>query len=306
MCSESLGGAFAEGHGLIVRRRAPRLGRTLDRALAAGTIQAVLPGIYAPAGDLDLALRARAAMERDPDAVVTGASAAALTWWPELKAPLLEVASRAHRAKSAGFRWHQQRVPAEHVVEQDGVRFTNVPLTVLDLLPVLWGDPIDEALRRRVVTLGDLWDTLGSMPHRPGDQLRRRLLQDSRDEPWSGAERRLHRIVRGLGLPCGYATNHTITLPDGSLRYIDLALPDLLLGFEVDGWEFHGTREAFRKDRASDANLATMGWQRIRFDAEQVFDEEAEVGRTLAAVVAAREALFRGLAPFRARGRKAP
>lgn len=278
-----------------MRREHPSLGAALDRALRRGDIVPVLPGIYREAAsELDLATRIRAAFLFDPNAVVVGEAAATLGWWPELGADTVELAMNGRRADGDGIRWCRRIIPVDLTVDRGGVRFTDAALTVLDLLPTVGGKAIDEALRRKVVTLAQLESVFAGLPRRRGDVLRRALLDDSRDEPWSEAERDFQRYNRELELPYQHHTNHRIVLPDGSVRLLDHALPDLLLAFEVDGWEFHGTREAFVKDRASDAQLATLGWQLIRFDASTIFDDPTGVKNTVRAVVAAREALFRG------------
>ena len=290
--------ALAAGDGVIVRREHPRIGSSLDRALSRGHLVPLLPGIYrARTAEPDLAMRVRAAVTFDPDAVVVGEAAATLGWWPERAATTVDLATTGRRADGDGIRWCQRRVPPELVVDRGPVRFTDVALTVLDLIPSLGGQVIDEALRRRVVTLAHLESTFAGLPPRRGDVLRRVLLEDSRDEPWSEAERELQRGYRALDLPYGYRTNFPVTLPDGTVRFVDLAVPDLLLGFEVDGWEWHGDHESFVRDRASDAHLATLSWQRVRFDAPLVFDRLDDVKGTMRDVVAAREALFRGLRP---------
>lgn len=130
------------------------------------------------------------------------------------------------------------------------------------------------------------------------------MLEDSRDEPWSQAERALQRRYRGLSLPYRYETNHRVDLPDGTHRLVDLAIPDLLLGFEVDGWAYHSSRSSFDDDRAADASLATLSWQRLRFDADRVLDSGPAVSVTMAAIVAARETLLLGTRPAGGRVRR--
>ena len=247
----------------------------------------VLPGVYALAGDVGVALRARAALHLEPAAVVTGAAAAALTWWPELRVPCVTLASTAKRVDGLGIRWERRRVPPELVLEEDGLRATAPALTVLDLLPTLGGGAIDEVLRRRAVTLAQVEEAFAMLPPRRGDALRRHLLADSRDEPWSEAERHLHRCYRSLELPHRYATNHRVDLPDGTHRLLDLALPDLLLGFEADGYAHHHSVDAFNRDRLSDAALAILSWQRIRFPATAILDDPETVRATMRAVTGA-------------------
>lgn len=296
--------AFRDGAGLLLRREHPSLANTLDRALGAGLVQTVLPGVLAPAGDLSLVARARAALLLEPAAVITGEAAAALTWWPELSVETVGIASSAKRVASAGYARERRIVPPDLVLEQGGARVTNPALTVLDLIPRLGGNAIDEALRRRAATLDQMVSLLESLPARRGDRLRRSWLADSTDEPWSEAERHLQRRYRSLELPYRHATNHRVDLPDGTYRLLDLAIPDLLLGFEADGYATHGTWEAFVDDRAADASLATLSWQRIRFDAPLLMAEDDGPTRTMGAVIAARESLMRGTRPPGARVRR--
>lgn len=288
-----------------MRRDHPRLASQIDRALHAGTLQRVASGIYAPPGEISTALLGRAVAHLAPTAIITGRAAAALTWWPELPAPLVHIACAKHRTDAGVLRWERREVPAELVWERKGIRVTSPPLTVLDLLSELGGTVIDEALRRGAVRLEQVNAVFAGLPARRGDAERRRLLVDSRDEPWSEAERELQRRFRSLD--CGYAhrTNHRVVLPDGSVRYFDLALPDLLLGFEADGYTYHGGRIPFVADRLSDAAAAALSWQRIRFAAVSVLAPDDTVTELMWAAITARAALLRGTRPVTGRVRRA-
>jgi very-short-patch-repair endonuclease len=48
-------------------------------------------------------------------------------------------------------------------------------------------------------------------------------------------------------------------------RRFDLAWPEVRLAVEVDGWETHGTREAFQDDRERDAVMVALRWRVLRF-----------------------------------------
>jgi very-short-patch-repair endonuclease len=45
---------------------------------------------------------------------------------------------------------------------------------------------------------------------------------------------------------------------------VDCVSPDLRVVVELDSWAHHGTRAAFRRDRARDRRLRLAGWQPIR------------------------------------------
>lgn len=52
-------------------------------------------------------------------------------------------------------------------------------------------------------------------------------------------------------------------------RYeIDFALPNLKIGIEVDGWQYHGKyKEAFLRDREKDFEIKSNGWVLLRLQA---------------------------------------
>ena len=56
---------------------------------------------------------------------------------------------------------------------------------------------------------------------------------------------------------------------------VDFCWPELRLIVETDGYEHHGTRAAFERDRAKDAQLAVRGWRVLRFTQPQVRGEPA-------------------------------
>lgn len=282
------------GNGIVLARQDLRA--ALSRAVEAGALRRLLPATYCLPGLADdLVTRARALMAHDPHAVVVGRAAAALTWWPELKVPVLAARRPGHPLAVRGYQWTKCAIPAEHVVEAHGIRLLTPAASVLDLIPSLGGDVIDEALRRRAATLDELWAALAETPRRRGNTVRAQLLHDSRDEPWSEAERLLHRIVRGLALPWPYRTNHPVPLDVGG-AFVDLALPALKLGFEVDGYAHHSSRTAFTRDRVRDLGLSLAGWSLHRIPATTVDDEPAMVGEAVSAL-ARRRADELGLRP---------
>lgn len=150
----------------------------------------------------------------------------------------------------------------------------------LDLIPSWGGKAIDEALRRNAVKLAELRTALDATRSRPGNGLRKRLLDDPRDGPWSESERAFHAIVRSLDLPWTYETNHRVTA--GSLvAYLDLAFPALALAFEVDGYPFHSLPDAFFHDRLRDLELAMAEWAVHRVPSDLVGRDPALLGRAV-------------------------
>ena len=246
----------------------------------------MLPTVYAPSSaPITLELRAAALKDLDPDAIITGAAAARLTWWPQLATDILSATRPGSLVAVPGFRWEQRDIPRDLVVDRGGLTLANAALSVLDLISDKGGNAIDEALRRKACTLPDLWAAFELTRGRAGNGLRRALLHDSRDLPWSEAERHLHQHYRACALPFAHATNFWVTLSDGRRTPLDFALPDLRLGFEADGFAWHGDRKAFEYDRDRDSDLAAQGWWVIRFSASFLEHEATEVRRRITAIV---------------------
>lgn len=269
---QAISAELARAGGVLRVDRGDRM--SVLRAAATGGLRRVLPGVYAEArlaGDFEA--RVRALHLVDPNAVLLGRTAAAASWWPGLAVPTVQAWRRGHRLAPPGFHWSQQQIHPDDVWETPrGLRFTSPARTVLDLIDELGGQAIDEALRRRAVTLSQLEAALARSPNRPGNKLRRWLLDDSRDEPWSEAERHFHRLLRGLRLPCPYATNHRVDTAEGH-RFVDVGLPAIRLAFEVDGRSFHEGAAAFVGDRRRDLQLSLAGWHVHRIAAVTIADE---------------------------------
>jgi very-short-patch-repair endonuclease len=66
---------------------------------------------------------------------------------------------------------------------------------------------------------------------------------------------------------------------------VDFMWPDKALIVEVDGWQKHGTREAFESDRARDAWLTSQGHRVIRFTWRQLHEDPTIVVSTLITIL---------------------
>lgn len=94
----------------------------------------VLPGVYTiPDLAVEPEIRMRAAMLRHPDSVLTGASAARVSYWPEVRMDDIGLAIRSTPRSAPGFSISRRQVPPELIVERDGLRFTNPALTAIDI-----------------------------------------------------------------------------------------------------------------------------------------------------------------------------
>lgn len=192
---------LCDASGLVLRRELPQQSGTIDWLCRTGRLVPVLPGVYAaPERAAVPAVRMRAVCRSYPDAVLTGAAAARCSFWPAAPLPVIEAAVGRKVAPRPGFVLSRRTVPPELVVEDRGLRYTVPALTAIDLATAESAEPIDRALRSRTATLAGMYEALAASGHRRGNADRRRLLLDSRDEPWSEAERRAHRLLRSARL----------------------------------------------------------------------------------------------------------
>jgi very-short-patch-repair endonuclease len=159
------------------------------------------------------------------------------------------------------------------ITEVSGSRITVPALTALDLALDLGGEAIDRALRMRQSSLDDMAEALRMTPGRAGNVERRRWLLESRDEPWSEAEREGHRLLRAAGIT-GWEGN-VATLCGDWLYYLDIGFRALKLGIEIDGREIHSAENVrqFHHDRQKWTTLTLHGWMLLHFAANHLFDE---------------------------------
>lgn len=268
--------ALLETTGLVARRQLPHLQSSIDWALRCGRMTRLLPGVFAAADRADdVDVRTRAVNLWDPDAVVCGAAAARLLFWPKLLVDAVVIATkRQPRADFAGYTITRRSIDVDLIVETGGLRLTNPALTVLDLIGDGRGSAIDEALRMGACTLGELHRTLERLPDRIGNRMRRELLDDSRDEPWSELERTAHRVLRAAGLT-GWSTNFPVWI--GPQKFmLDIPFRELKVLIEVDGWEYHGSRTAFENDRARNNALVADGWRVLHLTWRMLSDNPQE------------------------------
>jgi very-short-patch-repair endonuclease len=193
---------------------------------------------------------------------------------PTIRVPTVTCAAKHHRQPQRGFHFSRRQVPAELVVSRAGLRYTSPALTALDLCESHGGDAIDEALRARATTLRNLHHALQLTSARLGNAERRRLLLDSKDEPWSAAERKFHRLLRDAGITA-WKANQLVVL-GGSLFFLDVVFRGVRLAAELDGRLYHSGSEVFETDRWRQNLLVLDGWRVLRFTSAMI-DERVEV-----------------------------
>ena len=103
---------------------------------------------------------------------------------------------------------------------------------------------------------------------RLGNAERRRLLLDSKDEPWSAAERKFHRLLRDARITA-WKANQLVVL-GGSLFFLDVVFRGVKLAVELDGRLYHSGSEVFETDRWRQNPLVLDGWCVLRFTSAMI------------------------------------
>lgn len=254
--------------GVIARRDHPDLSHAIDVAARRGEIVRVLPGVYIHTHmRQNWRARARAVNLWDPEAVIVGEAAAALTFWPRRSPSSIEVAARRTRVTSSGFRFETRTIPPDLIITHGGVRLSDPAVTAIDLAPRSHGDSIDDALRTRKATLERMHQSLELIHGRRGNIARQRFLLESRDEPWSSGERTAHRYLREAGIT-QWRANVPILCEDHKF-FQDIAFDDCPLVVEIDGLQ-HTDPSAFDYDRWRGNLLLLAGKQVLRFTTPQL------------------------------------
>lgn len=252
---------------VIAPRRFGPVPAVIRRAIRERRLVRVLPGIYARAATArDTLVRMAAIQLRDPDAVFVGLSAAGLLWDPRLLPSQITVTGRLRRGLK-GIRFARRAIDPEWILTRNGLRCTVPALTAIDLIPGHGGEYVDRYLRsagsRGPAALDLMWRALAAHPHRRGNAKRRRILIESRDQPWSAAERKAHIDLRAASIG-GWSANYQVTA-EGNRYFIDIAFPHLKLAIEIDGVEYHTGRAAVERDLARQNDLVCAGWTVLRF-----------------------------------------
>jgi very-short-patch-repair endonuclease len=161
---------------------------------------------------------------------------------------------------------HRSGLAKRDVVSVDGIRCTSATRTIVDCAALLGDEALEDAFeqaRRMGLTsapaLARLADELCG-PGRPGSARLGRLLaaQTAGDRALeSRLEVKLARLLRQSSLP-----RPDRQVPVGRFR-LDFAWPSRRIGCECDGFEHHGSRLAWKRDRGRLAAIEAAGWRLV-------------------------------------------
>jgi very-short-patch-repair endonuclease len=282
-------GALADGqHGVVTREQLVAAGQTprvIGRAVEAGRLRPVFRGVYA-VGHLALSREGwwmAALLACGEGAALSHRTAASL--WGFLTGPILpvDVSTSTDRGRSySAVTTHRTLLQPFDALVRDHLRVTTPSRTIVDLAAILEGRALREAVERaqdlRRFDPEDIRATLARLPRRPGAGRLQDLitvLAPDRDRARSHLERLFVALVRKARLPRP-EPNHEIA---GWAR--DFAWPEQRLVVETDGYRYHSSRRARRRDSRRDRQLTALGWRPVRFTYEDIAFEPAEVAREL-------------------------
>ncbi len=200
-----------------------------------------------------------ACLAAGPDAVASHWAAGALHRLKGVADGTLEI-SVSRRTRLTGVIVHETVLDARDTCRCQGVPTTSVARTLIDLAGTkrLWlvERALDDAIVRGLIRLDPLKEALVRAGVRPGVIGVRRLLAARRDDRLDSHQelRWLRLIRREVGIEPKLHKE-----VDG--YEIDIAFPDHMVGFEVNGWSAHGTRSAFDHDAEKGLTLLAAGWR---------------------------------------------
>jgi very-short-patch-repair endonuclease len=172
---------------------------------------------------------------------------------------------------------HRSSLTREECTVHHAIPVTTPTRTLLDLAAVVsrreLERAIDEAAYLRLDVRG-----LHARQGRRGGAMLTRVLADHRAGSTltrSEIEERMLAICRRSRLPSPLVNE----VVEGYT--VDFAWPRRRVIAETDGWQAHGTRQAFERDRRRDAALTAAGWRVVRVTWRRLHDEPQAVARQL-------------------------
>ena len=288
--------ALARGGALPASVAAAITGRATAPAelVASGLWSEVLPDVLAAAPSIPtLELRQSAALAWIPEAALSHFDAARFEgiWVPDSDEVWITATIRVGGRRQPGVRLVRTRQMPSDIRTNGHLRWTPPARTVVDLATHLTRKQLESvllsAVRRDKATAAEVAAAAAPIARRPGLSVLFEVTGLWTPERQSLLEDGMHRDAVSV-IPYGVTRQHEVRQRNGSLlAALDVAVPELRLGFEADGLLFHSTDEQIAADQARDRALMALGWQIVRFR-EGVLDDHAYVCREIRALYEAR------------------
>jgi hypothetical protein len=283
-------------HGVVGRAQLRVLGLgddAIEWRLREGQLHRLYRGVYA-VGHTVLSREGHwmaAVLACGPDAVLSHHSAAAHWGIRDHRGGPIDITSPSKTKSRGAIRRHYVLLPTDEVTVERRIPITTVPRTIFDI--AAGGAPeyvVENALRqsefRRLYDRLSLRDLLDRYPGHRGVRSVRAALARRAEAPGSTLS-----PLEEIFLP--FLDRHNLSRPhlnawlesNGRRFQVDCLWPVPKQIVELDSWEGHGTRIAFRDDRARDRRLRVAGYEITRLTWSQLDDEPTAVAADLRALL---------------------
>ena len=278
---ERIAALAARQRGYVTRRQLLDIGLRSDAIsyrVKSGRLIRVYTGVYAvghlPTLPQDRAVGALLAC--GPGAVLSHGSAATL--WGVFRrwdSPF-EVTTPSARRRP-GIRVHRAALTRADITTHLGVRVTSPARTLLDIAPRVTektrARAVNELRTSRYLHLEELGELLERCPRHPGTRRLLPFVETADNATRSKFERDFLAFAERFGLP---RPQVNVTVAG---READVYFPEERVIVELDGYEFHSSKERFRSDRKNDADALTLDIVTVRVTTDRLEgtpEEEAE------------------------------
>jgi very-short-patch-repair endonuclease/predicted transcriptional regulator of viral defense system len=291
----------AQQHGVVGRGQLIEMGlggNAIDRRLRQGRLHRLHPGVYA-VGHSAIRQEGRwmaAVLACGKRAVLSHRAAAALWGIRQPWGGRIDVTVPRKSGSNERIQRHCSILPDDEMTSQLGIPVTSVPRTIWDLAVVVSVDSVESALRQsEYLQLHDrlsLRDLLVRYAGHPGARAVRTCLRRRAElpagRPRSPLEERFIPFLRSHRLPRP-RLNAWIQAGEGWVE-VDCLWVEQRLVVELDGFAGHGTRTAFRDDRARDRRLRAAGYEVVRIAWGHLDDEPETLAADLRELLGLRRA----------------
>jgi very-short-patch-repair endonuclease len=158
-----------------------------------------------------------------------------------------------------------RRLAAADIVRMGPIPVTTPARTLIDLAGVVSADALeealDDALRRRIVTIPKLDERVAAAGAVKGVKVLRALIADRGPAPpaESVLETRLVRLLKRAGM--SPVLQYPVRKGARVVGVIDLAFPNARVGVEADGYRWHSGRTRWQRDLRRRNELTALGWR---------------------------------------------
>lgn len=287
------GGAITRADGLALVAR-----HVWDKAVTSAVIVRVLPGVYVDAARIgDARVMDRAVMAYVPGGALSHVDG--LRIW-DLRHRTLDVRRHAMIAPDRQFRSTERlvvhrrrgfRCESPWAIRHNGIYVVMPERAIIDSWPLLIADdrraPAIDAVSRGLTSGARLLAELAQSRNQQGAAEMRELFGLLETGCRSELELWGHQSVfEHPSLP-GAVLQHRVRTSAGAF-VLDRAYMDEMVGVELDGAAWHGSKEQRERDVARDAALAREGWLVVRFTHDRLRREPEKCREELRQILTAR------------------